>query len=58
MEFYDLMAKAAEDVGLELTTEQYDQFITYMRLLQEWNEKINLVNMIPLIIQHLFSPFV
>ncbi len=42
MEFYDLMAKAAEDVGLELTTEQYDQFITYMRLLQEWNEKINL----------------
>jgi 16S rRNA (guanine527-N7)-methyltransferase len=42
MEFYDLMAKAAEDVGLELTTDQYDQFITYMRLLQEWNEKINL----------------
>lgn len=42
MEFYDLMAKAAEDVGIELTTEQYDQFITYMRLLQEWNEKINL----------------
>ena len=42
MEFYDLMAKAAEDVGLELTTEQYDQFITYMRFLQEWNEKINL----------------
>lgn len=42
MRFYDLMAKAAEDVGLELTTEQYDQFITYMRLLQEWNEKINL----------------
>lgn len=42
MEFYDLMAKATEDVGLELTTEQYDQFITYMRLLQEWNEKINL----------------
>lgn len=42
MEFHDLMAKAAEDVGLELTTEQYDQFITYMRLLQEWNEKINL----------------
>ena len=33
MEFYDLMAKAAEDVGLEFT---------YMRLLQEWNEKINL----------------
>ena len=46
MEFYDLMAKAAEDVGLELTTEQYDQFITYMRLLQEWNEKINLTDIL------------
>lgn len=42
MEFYNLMAKAAEDVGLELSTEQYEQFIKYMRLLQEWNEKINL----------------
>jgi 16S rRNA (guanine527-N7)-methyltransferase len=42
MDFYDLMLKSAEDVGLQLTREQYDKFITYMRLLQEWNEKINL----------------
>lgn len=42
MKFYDLMSKAAEDVGLELTKDQYEKFITYMRLLQEWNEKINL----------------
>jgi len=42
MNFYDLMSKSAEDVGLQLTSEQYEKFIIYMRLLQEWNEKINL----------------
>jgi 16S rRNA (guanine527-N7)-methyltransferase len=42
MNFYDLMSKSAEDVGLELSKEQYEQFIIYMKLLQEWNEKINL----------------
>ena len=42
MNFYDLMSKSAEDVGLKLTSEQYEKFIIYMRLLQEWNEKINL----------------
>lgn len=42
MNFYDLMSKSAEDVGLQLTKEQYEKFIIYMRLLQEWNEKINL----------------
>jgi len=42
MDFYDLMSKSAEDVGLQLTKEQYEKFIIYMRLLQEWNEKVNL----------------
>lgn len=42
MNFYDLMFKSAEDVGLQLTNEQYEKFMIYMRLLQEWNEKINL----------------
>lgn len=42
MDFYDLMCKSSEDVGLQLSREQYDKFIDYMRLLQEWNEKINL----------------
>lgn len=42
MDFYDLMFKSAEDVGLQLSKEQYEKFIIYMRLLQEWNEKINL----------------
>lgn len=42
MKFFDLMKIAANDVGLELTETQYEQFIKYMRLVQEWNEKINL----------------
>lgn len=42
MKYYELMSRAAEDVGLELTEEKYNKFIKYMRLLQEWNEKINL----------------
>jgi 16S rRNA (guanine527-N7)-methyltransferase len=42
MDFYDLMSKSAEDVGLQLSKEQYEKFIIYMRLLQEWNEKVNL----------------
>lgn len=42
MDFYDLMFKSAEDVGLQFSKEQYEQFISYMKLLQEWNERINL----------------
>lgn len=42
MEFYELMKEAAKDVDIELSNEQYDKFIKYMRLVQEWNEKINL----------------
>lgn len=42
MEFFKLMKEASLEVGLDLTEVQYDQFIKYMRLLQEWNEKINL----------------
>jgi len=42
MNFYNLMSKSAEDVGLQLSNEQYEKFIIYMKLLQEWNEKVNL----------------
>ncbi|MBS6185039.1 MAG: 16S rRNA (guanine(527)-N(7))-methyltransferase RsmG [Clostridium celatum] len=42
MEFFELMKTASNDAGLEFTEMQYEQFIKYMRLLQEWNEKINL----------------
>ena len=42
MEFFQLMKEASLEAGLELTEAQYEGFIKYMRLLQEWNEKINL----------------
>lgn len=42
MDFYNLMQKSAEDVGMELTKDKYENFIKYMGLVQEWNQKINL----------------
>lgn len=42
MKYYELMKNAAEDVGMTLNEVQYEQFIKYMRLVQEWNEKVNL----------------
>lgn len=42
MSFYEIMKEAASDVNMKLTEVQYDKFIKYMRLVQEWNEKINL----------------
>ena len=42
MEYFQLMKEASLEVGMELSEHQYEQFIKYMRLLQEWNEKINL----------------
>ena len=42
MKYFQLMKEASKEVGLELTETQYNQFIEYMKLLQEWNEKINL----------------
>lgn len=42
MSFYSIMKEAVADVNMNLTEEQYDKFIKYMRLVQEWNQKINL----------------
>lgn len=42
MKYFQLMKEASLEVGLDLTEKQYNQFIDYMKLLQEWNEKINL----------------
>ena len=42
MNFYEIMKKSANDLGMELSEEKYDKFIKYMKLVQEWNEKINL----------------
>ena len=42
MEFFELMKRGADEASIELSEKQYEQFIKYMRLVQEWNEKINL----------------
>ncbi len=42
MKFYDLMEKSAQEVDMPFSKDKYDKFIKYMRLVQEWNEKINL----------------
>lgn len=42
MKYFQLMKEACGEVGLELKEETYNKFIDYMRILQEWNEKINL----------------
>lgn len=42
MDYFDLMSKACESEGLQLTQEQYNKFIKYKELIQEWNEKVNL----------------
>ena len=42
MRFFEELKTAANDVNLELSEKQYEQFIKYMRLVQKWNEKVNL----------------
>lgn len=42
MKFFDLMSRACEDVGLELTEEKFNKFMMYKDLIQEWNKQINL----------------
>ncbi|MGL4772129.1 MAG: 16S rRNA (guanine(527)-N(7))-methyltransferase RsmG [Clostridium sp.] len=42
MSYFEIMKVAANDVDMDLTQEQYDRFIKYMRLVQEWNNKVNL----------------
>ena len=37
MEYFQLMKEASLEVGIDLTENQYNQFIEYMKLLQEWN---------------------
>lgn len=42
MDFYDIMKTAADEVNIEFNEDMYNKFIKYMRLVQEWNQKINL----------------
>lgn len=40
--YYDIMEKAFEKDGLKFDMNRYDKFMSYMSLIKEWNEKINL----------------
>lgn len=42
MNYYELMKRATDSVGMDFSKEQYSKFIKYMKLIQEWNKKINL----------------
>lgn len=42
MKFYEIMKRASDDVGIEFNEEKYNKFIKYMKLVIEWNQKINL----------------
>ena len=41
-EFGKIIYEYANEVGILLNEKQIDQFYNYMKLLLEWNEKINL----------------
>jgi 16S rRNA (guanine527-N7)-methyltransferase len=40
--YYDIMEKAFKKDGLDLDLEKFDKFMSYMALIKDWNEKINL----------------
>lgn len=42
LEYYDIMEKAFLNQDLNFSQDNYEKFMTYMALIQEWNEKINL----------------
>ena len=41
MEYYDLLSNCANSMNLEYDRDKHEKFIKYMRLVQEWNTKIN-----------------
>ena len=41
-EFKEELLKKSKMINIELNEEQINQFYTYMKMIQEWNEKINL----------------
>ena len=42
MKYFELMKNACDSVKMNFDEDNYNKFITYKNLLQEWNEKINL----------------
>ena len=45
-DFRKLMEEKAEDLNINFSVEQIEQFFEYMNLLIEWNEKMNLTAII------------
>ena len=46
IQFVEELNKQAKEINIELTNNQIEQFYLYMKLLLEWNEKINLTAII------------
>lgn len=42
MDYFDLMTKAANSVGMDFDHEKYEKFMKYKELLKQWNKKVNL----------------
>lgn len=42
MQYFDLMKSACDNVEMNFNEDKYEKFMIYKKLLQEWNEKINL----------------
>ena len=54
-EFYKLMNSYGKEISIEFSNLQIEKFYKYMKLLLEWNEKINLTAIIEpkeIIIKH------
>ncbi|WP_050606329.1 16S rRNA (guanine(527)-N(7))-methyltransferase RsmG [Clostridium niameyense] len=46
MEYFDILKSSCNDVDIEFNEKQYNSFILYKNLIQEWNNKINLTAII------------
>ncbi|WP_234118411.1 16S rRNA (guanine(527)-N(7))-methyltransferase RsmG [Clostridium hydrogenum] len=42
MQYFDMIEKECESIGLQLEENKYDKFIKYKDLMKEWNNKLNL----------------
>ena len=40
MEYFNKMKASAESVGMEYDEIKHERFMKYMKLVQEWNEKM------------------
>ena len=41
---YDLLRKGASGFGIDVSEDQWNRFFEYMRLLQDWNTRMNLTS--------------